>query len=802
MVRLLRALLIFGVAIGRKEATTLPSFSLPGKKVEIYSQSVASTEGKNLGKVRIFEGEEPVDAIYAFCKKHNLPKDFRGQIASAVCKDPKVICTRQEVELYSQAVAGSEGDTLGTLRVMEGEEPADVVRRFGEKHSLDKGMQRQVLAAVCKREEVECHREVPVVFEQSIASAEGKNLGKVQILEGEEPVDAIYAFCKKHNLPKDFRGQIASAVCKDPKVICTRQEVELYSQAVAGSEGDTLGTLRVMEGEEPADVVRRFGEKHSLDKGIQRHLLSILCQREEVECHREQPVIYEQALSVDAGVDRVLQILEGEEPVDAVHHFCVNALANSALDPSGAVAYADKLRGMREAIMAHVCPLKAEEEEDPIPDADGDAGDAASAEGGEADQSSEEEDLVISSTAAPLTAPPDIDCNQVCAKPDFEAGATFACAGFKDAGKAVIVSCLTGFDIGSLVACSEACEAGVAVGSTVEYDYDVLRSEDVVMSSCSGSSSAECAVGFKAGVSAAKQWAAEQQEKKKQEKKKQEQKKEQIEEQPALDDRSRYVCTRRSPVLYRKSFNHADGSDIGTLDIVEEEEPVDSVHAFAAEHGLPGQMEAFILQHICSQTRRGVVCMHTQPPLLTHDPGLGGVFAGRLLKLYPDEAPADAVHAFMKDLQKKPAQGQGQDANSTEVIDWDTRWRLLRELCARPELQPYGRVWGLHVANRPLGSGNRTRYHLEHTSCSRADAIVARHAIRNDQSGQVSRALSPTAHCSPTHSFFARRKSGQWSCLRGRSRLMPCTGGAKKRSSAVGIRRTSGLSNDRTRLTW
>ena len=103
-------------------------------------------------EVGILEGEEPADAVYGFCAKHDLPEDFRRQILSTVCQDSKVTCTRQLAQLYTQGVAGSDGKMIGQLRVMEGEEPADVVRSFCESNALDSGMQRQLLAVV----ELEC----------------------------------------------------------------------------------------------------------------------------------------------------------------------------------------------------------------------------------------------------------------------------------------------------------------------------------------------------------------------------------------------------------------------------------------------------------------------------------------------------------------------------------------------------------------------------------------------------------------------------------------------------------------------
>jgi hypothetical protein len=98
-----------------------------------------------------------------------------------------------------------------------------------------------------------------------------------------------------------------------------------------------------------------------------------------------------------------------------------------------------------------------------------------------------------------------VDCDTVCGEMGLSSAS--ACDQFSSDEEGSW--CTGGFDIGTFVACSQACDAQGSGPDGGSYDYEVFRSDEVVQPSCADSGTGvECAVGFKAGVTAVANWAS------------------------------------------------------------------------------------------------------------------------------------------------------------------------------------------------------------------------------------------------------------------------------------------------------
>jgi hypothetical protein len=99
-----------------------------------------------------------------------------------------------------------------------------------------------------------------------------------------------------------------------------------------------------------------------------------------------------------------------------------------------------------------------------------------------------------------------VDCDVVCGV-DLSADSASACQQYAGSGE-VATWCVGGFDIGAFVACSQACDAQGLAPDGGAYEYEVFSSDEVVEPSCAASGTGvECAIGFRAGITAVKKWA-------------------------------------------------------------------------------------------------------------------------------------------------------------------------------------------------------------------------------------------------------------------------------------------------------
>ena len=91
----------------------------------VYSRPI-QYQGRDLGNIELFDDEEPADTVDDFCEIHGLPHDVYHSILVDACKQPVVVCTRAEPAAFKAPIV-FEGKKVGTVRIVEGEEPAEPV---------------------------------------------------------------------------------------------------------------------------------------------------------------------------------------------------------------------------------------------------------------------------------------------------------------------------------------------------------------------------------------------------------------------------------------------------------------------------------------------------------------------------------------------------------------------------------------------------------------------------------------------------------------------------------------------------
>jgi hypothetical protein len=226
--------------------------------------------------------------------------------------------------VHSYTVKNDKGATLGIIDVLLGEEAIDAVHRFAIAKGLDLDSRNRVAIDVCKI--VACKRMRPIVYMKDVNDNNGKDIGRVEILEGEEVIDAAVRFIRTAAYVLDeiaLKNYLLSDACKNIYVKCTRFVAHVFDHDVKESEGKVIGRLIVRENEEPADKLHELCENTSKCSGDDRmRILEAVCNSDIVVCTRKQPIIFSQSITDPSGI-RIgnLEILLFEEPADAVYRF-------------------------------------------------------------------------------------------------------------------------------------------------------------------------------------------------------------------------------------------------------------------------------------------------------------------------------------------------------------------------------------------------------------------------------------------------------------------------------------------------
>lgn len=313
--------------IGRKQVLELAKSDgivLEREHAHVVSETIVFN-GNRTSVLDIYDdGSEPVDIIYKFCKENESIDRFReiaDLMMSKVCGI--LICNRKNPVIYTHSLKSKRGAPMGKLDVLLGEEAADAVHRFVMDKKLDLELRQIIVADICKA--IPCKRLRPIVYRKNVNNADGVTIGMVEILEGEEVIDATMRFIRKTKFVMDeiaLKNFLFVDACKIKLVKCTRLIAHVFEDAVSDKEGREIGKLIIRENEEPADKVHELCNAVRCDDDDRTKILERVCASEFVVCRRNQPIIFSQSVTDPNGI-RIgnLEVQLLEEPADAVYRF-------------------------------------------------------------------------------------------------------------------------------------------------------------------------------------------------------------------------------------------------------------------------------------------------------------------------------------------------------------------------------------------------------------------------------------------------------------------------------------------------
>jgi len=312
------------------------SLGIPNTKeyAQLFSQQIVLDDDDSFSNTFTYydNGSEPIDAIYNFAKQHSIESYFpqlTDTLLPQLCE--LVNCNRNRPRIWSNEILSDENDgqPLGMLEILQGDEPVDAVDAFVHSIAVDVGdrevFRQNILQVICKS--IECTRSTPVVFRKLIKDETGKDNGSIEIYEGEEVIDAVVRFIRKSKMSLDeisLKNYMLQEACKTGyRVKCTRNVGVVYSQTVKDEHGSPIpNKLTIFENEEPADKVYQWCQENDVVYGFPGIIESVCESSDLVVCNRRKAAYFSIPIRGPEGeFVNTLELKVGNEPVDDIHSF-------------------------------------------------------------------------------------------------------------------------------------------------------------------------------------------------------------------------------------------------------------------------------------------------------------------------------------------------------------------------------------------------------------------------------------------------------------------------------------------------
>ena len=158
-----------------------------------------------------------------------------------------------------QKLVNIDSKWQANIVIREGQEPADIIYTTLRPYGVNYEARRIIFDEV-KRAGIPYSREFAILFSQTINLDDGSFSGTFTLDDnGSEPIDAIYNFAKDHSISTHFNSLVDTLLPKLCELIpCQRKRPRVWFHDIATNDGSTLGILEILEGDEPVDSVDAF----------------------------------------------------------------------------------------------------------------------------------------------------------------------------------------------------------------------------------------------------------------------------------------------------------------------------------------------------------------------------------------------------------------------------------------------------------------------------------------------------------------------------------------------------------------
>lgn len=299
------------------------------RRTPVFSVPVVAEDGRDVGTLAIEDGDEPADAVAAFCREHGLPTWFRKTMVDSVCASKT--CGRKRGLVFEAPIAAPSGMELPiTLQVWDDEDPIRAMEKYLTEAELLVKRNRSAWERTHKALTKEHTK-----FLDGAKSLEGSARARPKRDSALAKAAVVAAKIEDHAKTEPpnfvveawFRNALVDHVCGLRGVQCERPQA-LPELPVVLQDRGLVGAIRAYEGDEAIDHVYKFARDHDLDNDVFKNsLLEYVCQREpRLSCERKRALAYARSISDLLGNPHLshwpdFEVWEDEEVVDVAYKY-------------------------------------------------------------------------------------------------------------------------------------------------------------------------------------------------------------------------------------------------------------------------------------------------------------------------------------------------------------------------------------------------------------------------------------------------------------------------------------------------
>ena len=243
--------------------------------------------------------------------------------------------------MREQNITNITQSVFRTIRFMQGVEPADAVHKFHlplRKTGFTYELRNKVIRQACEDRRFKdskkwsCSRHIPALINSPFNAPSnwgGAYLGRVVILEGQEPADVILEFSRKRNVPPALRSLIIGGVCSyetksmwhpdNNASLCNRRWPILFNKTIElkneDGKSNSIGPVLVYGSEldQPVDQIDSFARREGLSRHLRDRIIDHICSLPSVSQDCGRRLVSHWSVNVGGAV---VEFLEGQEAAD------------------------------------------------------------------------------------------------------------------------------------------------------------------------------------------------------------------------------------------------------------------------------------------------------------------------------------------------------------------------------------------------------------------------------------------------------------------------------------------------------
>jgi len=247
---------------------------------EVVNLPINNEHGQTVVNVVVRDGESASAVVAGYCETLGWGLDQCDMIMSHVCQ-----ATTCEYIANMPVRVGPNADiVIGQLEVYEGDDVVARVSRFcaAKASQMSRSECKFLIQHTCALPQANCNilTNTTVVIHLQGPNLPVTNVGTVTVYQGENPIDAVQAFCHTKQYSAEVCAFAKNQVCRDVQKVDGHacQDRPIVSLPIADEQNIARGNLDIYVGQEPIDAIEAFVKTRGLPKTYRNFLYRMLCE--------------------------------------------------------------------------------------------------------------------------------------------------------------------------------------------------------------------------------------------------------------------------------------------------------------------------------------------------------------------------------------------------------------------------------------------------------------------------------------------------------------------------------------------